>query len=103
MRFPRIPASFSFITFLPDLRQLRIHTAEMWYINPNAEIGFQEGFPPLEELDLAISYDLLRGLLLSFLSSHVNKLKSENFEWLQGEYFGESRDILALLEVSSIR
>ena len=36
-------------------------------------------------------------------TSHVNKLKSENFEWLQGEYFGESRDILALLEVSFIR
>ena len=34
--------------------------------------------------------------------SHSNKLKSEDYEWLQGEYFDEGRDLLGLLEASSI-
>lgn len=32
-------------------------------------------------------------------TSHPNKLKTEEFEWLQGDLFGVGRDLLALLEV----
>ena len=34
--------------------------------------------------------------------SHSNKLKSEDYEWLQGEYFEEGHDLLDLVEASSI-